>query len=129
MNKRYQYIITLDWTEANLIDKINRWLSKPDLTVEEKNDFDLTVDMLEDNINFILVDQIIPTMVKLHETSMVNWLPVDGTIPPKTNQRYLLSNGKHTSIGMFDDQGFCVTDIPVLALTVTYYAEVPVFNQ
>jgi hypothetical protein len=94
--RKHQYLVTFENIEAGLIDRIKFLMSKSELTDEQQSDFDYACDEFRDNMEYILLDQIVPSMVKLYETSMVYWLPVNGTIPPTDGIGYLVTDGQTT---------------------------------
>ena len=59
----------------------------------------------------------------LHETSMVYWLPINGTIPPTDGIAYLVTDGETTCNGFWSDGHW------IGMLSPTHYVEYPVIGK
>lgn len=115
MKRTYTLTITIDEQIAEEYNKLAANYQK--LTPQEYQDFDFLADAVLDTDNLL---------VPADDTSIIHWLPVNGTVPPERYHSYLLTDGEVTREGITGD-GRVWFGTPY-HYQPTHYAELPTFE-
>ena len=117
MKQTYMITLELDTQIAEEYNKLSA--DYENLSAQEYQNFDFLSDAVFYGTEMLQLKPLV-------DTSIISWLPVNGTVPPTTMHYYLLTDGESTQQGMLSDEGKWI-GAPI-TYRPTHYAELPTFT-